>query len=495
MGVRKTKKDVIEPEDHDDLDDTPTEAEVVPEELDGAAEVEEEVVEDIYIDRSHGSLGAYFRQVSKTSLLTAEGEVTAAKAYSESIAGFRRNLCNLGFVAVDHIRIIDRLSITEVDKTFVTSINGSGKNTPQAIYLDLKEWRKQIQDCQDSVASALKAGDRLEAASSRGRMADTLLKHLVTSEKLEEWYDIMRELASMASGKCEEPPQSFARRGRKIKSAEIPSPPAQITQDFVAKIVDKVLMGAEDFLFLADEIERLRSNAAKARQQIVEGNLRLVVSIAKKFQDKGVPFSDLIQEGNIGLMKAVDKFDHERGHKFCTYASWWIKLYIRRAIEKQSRIIRIPVHMLDTINKMFFKEQVFLRENGREPTIEELSTLIEMPVSRVRALKKMALQPVSLQAPTGSGDDEGGTLVDFLADADAMDPMKMAASSLLKEKLTEVMASLKEREQLVLGMRYGMFGETAKTLEEIGKHLGLSRERIRQIEICAVKKLRTLAGS
>ena len=244
----------------------------------------------------------------------------------------------------------------------------------------------------------------------------------------------------------------------------------------------------EAFHVRMESLKKFREQAELARKKMLEGNLRLVVSIAKRFHSRGLPITDLIQEGNMGLMKAVDKFNHTLGHRFSTYATWWIKQTISRAISDQSRIIRIPAHMVATINKMFHEEQRFLQKNGKEPTPEELAAILEMPKERIRALKKMAQQTLSLQAPVG--DDGESLLQDFIADSESDSQSENNSYDMLKEKLKEILGTLSEREQQVIMMRFGLTGEGEKTLEELGVHFHVTRERIRQIEIKAMEKLR-----
>lgn len=356
---------------------------------------------------------------------------------------------------------------------------------------DMQKFEEKIKEL---VAMAKKKKNALEESDVIKAFSELEIE----AEQLEKVYDFLEvsgvDVLRVTDGEEESTELLDEEEEIKIEKIDLSVPDGISIEDPVRMYLKEI--GKVQLLTADEEKElakRMEEGDEEAKKKLAEANLRLVVSIAKRYVGRGMHFLDLIQEGNLGLIKAVEKFDYHKGYKFSTYATWWIRQAITRAIADQARTIRIPVHMVETINKLIRISRQLLQELGREPRPEEIAEVMEIPVERVREIQKISQEPVSLETPIG--EEEDSHLGDFIQDDNVPVPAEAAAASLLKEQLDEVLETLSEREQRVIRLRYGMDDGRARTLEEVGKEFAVTRERIRQIEAKALRKLRNPSRS
>jgi len=445
------------------------------------------------IDFYDDPIRMYLHQMGQVPLLTREQEVEICKRIEKAEVTVKTLFDKLGAAPDMYLGLADRLDRGEerfdriVKDKFVDSRDKYIKVLPRIrteIRNAEKKLRKQFEEFLKT-STTKKRRERLakEIGKTRINIAKAFNKLHYKQKVIESMAEgtdaLFRDFLKLER-KCK---RAEKKRKSKTRDAELREASKQLKQSEI-----DLCMNAEELRNTYTELNDAMKQGHKARTEMVEANLRLVISIVKKYMNRGLSFLDLIQEGNTGLMKAVEKFEYRRGYKFSTYATWWIRQAATRAIADQARTIRIPVHMIETINKLLRVQKKLVQQLGREPTPEEAAEELDMPVERVRAVYKMAQQPISLQSPVGDSDD--AHFGDFIEDKSAENPSEMTAHSMLKDRLRDVLNTLTDRERQVLDYRFGLTDGYSRTLEEVGKEFNVTRERIRQIEAKALRKLR-----
>ena len=418
----------------------------------------------------------YLKQMGQVPLLTREQEVEISKRIEDAEIEVQKYLHLFGFTAHGYLGLADKLmrGKERFDRVILDKKIESRERYMKA----LPKLCEQVRALHEETTEVVK---KLSAKAPRGKkkLDTTLSKNLQSIARLYTRFYFKQKVIEDFCDVVKLHQQKIWKYSRK-NGVE--------AETAIRELSLEAWHTVEDFEVTNKNLTVWMAKALRAKTEMVEANLRLVISIAKKYTNRGLSFLDLIQEGNMGLMKAVEKFEYRRGYKFSTYATWWIRQAITRSIADQARTIRIPVHMIETINKLMRVQKQLVQEYGREPTPDEIAEEIHLPVERVRAVLKMAQQPISLQAPVGDSDDT--SFGDFIEDKTAENPMEEAGFAMLKDKIIEVLDTLTEREREVLEQRFGLKDGYSRTLEEVGRQFQVTRERIRQIEAKALRKMR-----
>ena len=471
MRLRKLEIDIIEASEVDRYKDVKKD----PEEEEEKTEPKLDILDD--------PVRMYLKQMGQVPLLTREQEVEISKRIEEAEGRVAEYVHRFGFVARAHLELAARLveGGERFDRVILDKKIESRERYMKLLPRLCKKVQKMSGELERDYERLTRAGQgdaskvkKFEKAVAKLQVLypQFYFKQRVTEEFVhlaDEHYARLRTLQEeMKKHRKQRVPSLHTKRLREIETT--------------------LWLSTGEFTERYQELRGWLRKALRAKTEMIEANLRLVISIAKKYTNRGLSFLDLIQEGNMGLMKAVEKFEYRRGYKFSTYATWWIRQAITRSIADQARTIRIPVHMIETINKLMRVQKQLLQEYGREPTPDEVAEEILLPVDRVRAVLKMAQQPISLQAPVGESEETN--FGDFIEDKGAENPSDMTAIALLKEKIKDVLETLTDRERQVLEQRFGLVDGYSRTLEEVGRQFRVTRERIRQIEAKALRKMR-----